>query len=456
MEFQFGYDDFISLDLFYFDSTNHDFIKNNIYPIYENSQRIILGINENSNLDFLRNIESNLEKEIIKLKVKNKYNRLDLSSASNLLNWIIEYATKLEASDIHIEPFEKYVRIRYRIDGELSEIIRISYDAYNLIINRIKLLANMDIAEKRLPLDGKIIWEIEGIKYDLRISTVPTYYAEKMVIRILYRNNAFIEKNEIGMLKEHLEILNRALKRKRGVILITGPTGSGKSTTLYSILTMLNKESLNILTIEDPVEYIIEGINQINVNYKVDLNFSNGLRAILRQDPDVIMIGEIRDKETAEIAIRAGVTGHLVLSTFHTNDCFSTITRLLDMGIEPFLIGASLNLIISQRLVRTICPYCKEKYYPSEFEKSFLEIDDGIFKGKGCSRCNYTGYKGRTGIFEVLEINEKHREIIMKDFNEDRIRKLNDFKTLKEHCRILVKKGVTTFEEYMKVSYLFM
>ncbi|CCJ34616.1 GspE/PulE family protein [Caloramator australicus] len=458
--------DGISLDLFYLDDIiqrEHLILKNNnIIPLYVNENRMVLGVNENSNEIVIRDLENFSHKEILKLKIKPTTNFLsknryyDLTSVSNLLDWIIEYAVFKNASDVHIEPFEKYARVRIRIDGELNEILRISYEAYNLITNRIKFLANMDIAEKRIPLDGKFSVKSNEINYDLRVSTIPTCYSEKIVIRILYRESKILDLNQIGMAEEHKKILLGALSKGNGIILVTGPTGSGKSSTLYSILKLLNKESLNVMTIEDPVEYSIDGINQINVNPKAGLNFATGLRAILRQDPDVIMIGEIRDKETAEIAVRAAVTGHLVLSTFHTNDVFTTITRLLEMKIEPYLLASAINLIISQRLVKKICPNCKEEYKPSNFEMKTLGWDQNIYKAKGCRKCNFTGYKGRIGIFELLQIKEKQREVIANNFNEIKIKETcSDYKNLIEYCKTLVVQGITTFDEYLKIAYLY-
>lgn len=458
--------DGISLDLFYLDDTTkkeHFMLKNNnIIPLYVNENRMVLGINEKSNEMMVKELENYSHKEILKIRIKTYYNLLqknrhyDLTSASNLLDWIIEHAVYKNASDVHIEPFEKYARVRIRIDGELNEILRISFEAYNLITNRIKFLANMDIAEKRVPLDGKFSVKINEINYDLRVSTIPTCYSEKIVIRILYRESKILDLNQIGMTEDHKKVLFGALNKGNGIILVTGPTGSGKSSTLYSILKLLNKEGINIMTIEDPVEYSIDGINQINVNPKAGLNFANGLKAILRQDPDVIMIGEIRDKETAEIAVRAAVTGHLVLSTFHTNDVFTTITRLLEMKIEPYLLASALNLIISQRLVKKICSDCKEDYIPSPFEMKTLGWNKNIYKAKGCYKCNFTGYRGRIGIFELLQIKEKQREVIANNFSEIKIKEsCKEHKNLMDYCKMFVIQGITTFDEYLKIAYLY-
>ncbi|MFH0887188.1 MAG: GspE/PulE family protein [bacterium] len=310
-----------------------------------------------------------------------------------MVNDIIRKAVSSRASDIHFEPRHDQMEVRFRIDGFLSNGTYISKMNQNSIISCIKVMVNMDIAESRLPQDGKAHLKIEGKELDLRVSTIPISHGEKAVIRILEQNTAHLPLEGLGMWERELKIYSSMTERPSGIILLTGPTGSGKTTTLYATLSKLNQEIKNITTIEDPVEYQLPGINQIQVNNKSGLNFSKGLRSILRQDPDIIMIGEIRDRETADIAIQAAMTGHLVLSTLHTNDSVSAIPRLMDMGIEPYLIAASLNGVVAQRLVRTLCSQCE---------------------GKGCQRCQHTGYHGRTGIFEIFQVSQKIREMIGK------------------------------------------
>lgn len=378
-----------------------------------------------------------------------------------LIDSIIKNASKAGASDIHIEPFEKYVRIRYRIDGELKEVLKSPKETLGALIARIKILANLNIAERRVPQDGRIVTEFEGSKIDLRVSTIPTIFGEKAVIRILSRENFIIGKEKLGFNNLELEQIDNMVKVPYGIILVSGPTGSGKSTTLYSMLNDLNVETKNIITVEDPVEYMMEGINQVNVNAKAGLTFASGLRSILRQDPDIVMIGEIRDNETAEIAIRAAITGHLVLSTIHTNDAPSSVIRLMDMGIELYLVASAVAGIVSQRLVRKICPHCKEEYEATEYEKELLNMDLNeplkLNRGKGCDYCGGSGYLGRTGVYEIMEIAREHREYIMDNKNTDELRDLcikKGMRTLRNSCIDLVENGITTIEELAKIAYL--
>ena len=392
--------------------------------------------------------------EIIEEEVKN-------APVVRLIDSIIKNASKAGASDIHIEPFEKYVRIRYRIDGELKEVLKSPKETLGALIARIKILANLNIAEKRVPQDGRIFTEFDGNKIDLRVSMIPTIFGEKAVIRILSRENFIIGKEKLGFNSVELEQINHMVKAPYGIILVSGPTGSGKSTTLYSILNDLNTENKNIITVEDPVEYMLEGVNQVNVNAKAGLTFASGLRSILRQDPDIVMIGEIRDNETAEIAIRAAITGHLVLSTIHTNDAPSSVVRLLDMSIEPYLVASAVAGIVSQRLVRKICPHRMEEYEAEEYEKKLLKVDVNqslkLKRGKGCHHCSGLGYLGRTGVYEIMEISRKHREYIMNGKNTDELRDLcikNGMKALRDACIDLVLKGITTTEEMAKIAYL--
>ncbi|KJU70988.1 GspE/PulE family protein [Clostridium baratii] len=378
-----------------------------------------------------------------------------------LVNTIIGNAVILKASDIHIEPFEDVVRIRARVDGQLQKMLEIPKNSHNSLVTRIKILANLNIAEKRVPQDGRILTRVNGKEVDLRVSVLPTINGEKVVIRILARNMELIDKQKLGMRDDDLVKLESILSNPYGIILVTGPTGSGKSTTLYAVLSELNTIQQNIITVEDPVEFSINGINQVNVNVKAGLTFASGLRSILRQDPDVIMVGEIRDGETAEIAVRASITGHVVLSTLHTNDAPSTVARLVDMGIEPYLISTSVTGIIAQRLVRKNCPKCSKEYEPKDREREILGLNDNedikLIKGEGCPYCNGTGYKGRVGIYEILDINKEVRETISLGENSDKIRDCaikNGMKTLKDACVEHVLEGVTTVEELMRVAFL--
>ena len=386
----------------------------------------------------------------------------DVSNAPvvRLVNSIIQQAVNMGASDIHIEPIENESRVRFRIDGMLQKIFNIPVYMHSALITRIKIMGNMDIAEKRLPQDGRVGMNISGKDIDLRISTIPTIYGEKAVLRILDQSNFLLSKEKLGFTEENLEKFNELLKNTHGIILVTGPTGSGKSTTLYAMLNELNRESVNVITIEDPVEYRMEGINQIQVNPKAGLTFAAGLRAIVRQDPDIIMVGEIRDSETAEIAIRSAITGHLVLSTLHTNDAVSAISRLIDMGIEPYLISASLVGVISQRLLRKVCSNCRVPY---EIEPHHLAVPGfeelagvTLYRGKGCSACNYTGYKGRVPVHEILVVSRQHRQLIAQKAPIDEIKDLSikmGMSTLKEECIKLIRRGVTTIDEVIRVSY---
>ena len=381
--------------------------------------------------------------------------------AVRLADSIIKNAVKARASDIHIEPFEKYIKIRFRVDGELQEILKSPKDTAAALVTRIKIMANLNIAEKRLPQDGRILTNVDDKDFDLRVSVLPTVYGEKIVIRVLNRGSFLISKQDLGIVDDDLEKLERIVKSPYGIILVTGPTGSGKSTTLYTMLNDLNNSSTNIITVEDPVEYLMEGINQVSVNPKAGLTFASGLRSILRQDPDIVMIGEIRDSETAEIAVRAAITGHLVLSTIHTNDAASAVIRLTDMGIEPYLVSTSIAGVVSQRLVRKICPYCKKDYKATDYEKKLLGEDYSkhitLYRGKGCALCGSSGYIGRQGVYEIMEITREHREYIVRNKTTDEIRDLSlktGMETIKMSCKKLVLKGITTLDELVKIAYL--
>jgi len=378
-----------------------------------------------------------------------------------LVNSIFEQAITSRASDIHIEPFEDEIRVRFRIDGILYDILQLEIETLPSLVARIKVIGNMDIAEKRVPQDGRTTFLFADKVYDMRISSLPTVYGEKIVIRIADKGAFIKSKTELGFTEDDLEKYNRIISAPHGIILVCGPTGSGKTTTLYTILNELNTGAKNIITVEDPVESTIYGINQVEVNPKAGLTFAAALRSILRQDPDIIMIGEIRDKETADMAVRAAITGHLVLSTIHTNDAPSAVTRLVDMGIENFLISSSLVGVISQRLIRRICPYCKEEYVPTETELKTLDIEESynvkLYRGRGCALCNNKGYYGRSGIYEIMIVtNQLKRLIVKKDVSSDEIKQLaikEGMKTLKDACRERVLNGTTTFEEFLRVTF---
>jgi len=392
--------------------------------------------------------------------IDNQNSEVNRAPIVKLLNSIIQQAIEMRASDIHIEPFADYLRIRYRIDGDLKEIMRLSKSIHSPLITRIKIIGQMDIAEKRLPQDGRVENRISNKIIDMRISTMPTIYGEKVVLRLLDRENFLLTKSEIGFTEKNYECFNKLIHQPYGMILLTGPAGSGKTTTLYAIIRELNSIEKNIITIEDPVEYKLNGINQIQINPKAGLNFANGLRSILRQDPDIIMIGEIRDSETAQIAIRAAITGHLVLTTLHTNDCPSSITRLVDMGIEPYLVSSAVIGVISQRLVKRLCEYCKVAYEASYSEKILLGVDPDkevvLYRAKGCSLCN-NGYFGRIAVHEVMIVNEEMRKLINERVNTDELRKCainSGMTTIMNNLIELVLKGVSSIEEILKVCFI--
>ena len=376
-----------------------------------------------------------------------------------IVNLIIMAAIKDEASDIHIEPEEAILKIRIRVDGILHEISSPPKHLQSAIISRIKIMANLDIAERRMPQDGRFSIKVEGKDVDVRVSCMPTIYGENVVLRLLNVASALLPLKDLGFAAQVLEKYEKLIIRPHGIILVTGPTGSGKTTTLYGSLNKINTVDKNIITIEDPVEYKLSGIRQIQVNSKVDLTFANGLRSILRQDPDVVMVGEIRDPETAEIAIQAALTGHLVLSTLHTNDAPTALTRLIDMKVEPFLASSSIIGILAQRLVRKICPGCKEKYTPTKEALKDIGLHAGeeldFCKGKGCAKCLNTGYKGRIGIYELLIPDDKIRNAIISKAPSEDIKKLavsSGMITLMDDGIGKVRQGLTTVEEILRVT----
>jgi type IV pilus assembly protein PilB len=379
-----------------------------------------------------------------------------------VVNVIIQQAIKDRASDIHVEPDRRGVRIRYRIDGVLHEVMRVPKYVHAPLVSRIKIMSDMNIAERRLPQDGRIHVRHEGRDFDLRVSSLPTVFGEKVVMRILDQTSVLIGLNKLGMFAETQAQLESIMVQPNGMILSTGPTGSGKTTTQYSILNKINSVERNILTIEDPVEYQLPGLSQVHVNRKAGLTFASAMRSFLRQDPDIIMVGEIRDLETAETAVQASLTGHLVLSTLHTNDAPSAITRLMDMGVEPFLIASSVIGILAQRLGRRICQNCKEPYKPpaEALHRVGFNVEDMenvvFYRGRGCEQCRHTGYRGRQGIFEMMIINEEIADLTVKRAPLSEIRAAalaNGMKTLKMDGFQKVLEGITTVEEVMRVVF---
>lgn len=377
-----------------------------------------------------------------------------------LVKEMIEKAVRQRASDIHIEPLERKVRVRYRIDGALYEKASYDINFLSAITARIKIIGGMDIAEKRKPQDGRITQVVDRMEYDIRVSVLPTVYGEKVVMRLTSKTALTKEKSQLGLKPHELEQFDYILKNPHGILLVTGPTGSGKSTTLYTALSELNKEDVNIITVEDPVEANIDGINQVQVNTKAELTFASALRSILRQDPDIIMIGEIRDQETASIAVQASITGHLVVSTLHTNSSASTITRLEDMGIESYLIADSVIGVIAQRLVRRLCPECKRPRKATAEEKEFMglgtELDLTIYEPCGCPKCEHTGYKGRIGVYEIMRMTQPLRRIISQRLGAEAIKEQaikEGMNTLRMSATSYVLDGTTSFSEMVKVSF---
>lgn len=388
----------------------------------------------------------------------------ELSEAVNsapvvkLVNSMIDYAIRSGSSDIHIEPLEDRVRVRIRIDGVMQEVMSNPISAKDAITTRIKILGGMNIAEKRIPQDGRITTVINGEDVDMRVSILPCVTGEKTVIRILAKNDANLNRKYLGISDRNNEMIDKMIKVPQGIVLISGPTGSGKTTTLYTLLSEKNTDEVNIITVEDPVEIRIPGLNQCQVNVKAGMTFASGLRSILRQDPDIILVGEIRDGETAEIAMRAAITGHLVFSTIHTNDAVSSINRLVDMGLEPYMVSSALVGVVSQRLVRRICTNCRESYDPDVNDKQYLRLDDGqkLYRGKGCTDCNEKGYKGRIAIHEIVIITMKMKALLEKRASEDEMRALavaEGTQMLQDSARDLVLEGITTVSELNRVAY---
>jgi len=458
-----------------------------IIPIDETSANIIVALSDPLNLSIINEIEfllnktctpyicpvEEIEKAISRCYqssqntsvTKNEDHKIEeydlLESTSDnlviqILNQVFIEAIEQMASDIHFQPQENELVIKFRLDGVLHKKHVLSKEMQSQIASRVKVLAKLDIAEKRLPQDGRIKLWMREKEIDFRVSTIPTVYGERLVLRILDKGNVSLGLENIGLKKSFFKSLKKWIDYPEGIILVTGPTGSGKTTTLYSAILEMNPNEKNIMTIEDPVEYKIPNIAQIPVNPKIKLNFAAGLRHILRQDPDVILIGEIRDQETAQIAIKASLTGHLVLSTLHTNDAPSAITRLYDMGVEKYLLASSVIGVIAQRLVRKICPHCRESYFPISEELKELGISSEVpirfFKGKGCKMCYQTGYKGRAAIYEIMDIDPKIREHILHHSDSSTLRKISKLETIRENGIELIKKGLTTSSEVLRVT----
>jgi len=378
-----------------------------------------------------------------------------------LVNHIISQSIKARASDIHIEPYQSSFKVRYRVDGILYDLLSPPMGIQPALISRIKVMAKMNIAEKRLPQDGRFEVKMGGQSIDVRVSIIPSSFGERLVLRLLNKSGSLLRLTEIGLSSERLALLENLVRSPNGIILVTGPTGSGKTTTLYAILSSINTPDINIITIEDPIEYQIKGISQMQVNPKINLTFARGLRSIVRQDPDVILIGEIRDRETAEIAVHSALTGHLVFSTLHTNDSASAITRLVDIGIEPFLISSSVMAVVAQRLIRVLCSYCKEASEPDYIALEGLGVipdkfkDGKIYKAKGCEKCFNTGYKSRMAIFEIMVLNSHLKNLILKTYDSNRIKNeaLNqNMITLRQDGIQKLLDGITTIEEVLRVT----
>ncbi|WP_353095912.1 ATPase, T2SS/T4P/T4SS family [Tissierella praeacuta] len=439
------------------------FVKLDIQPVISIREKILRSIDKFYREETTKKVLEEFEESFLPINADEIEDAelLEVTTAPivKLLNSIIEQAVREKASDIHIEPYAEDIRVRFRIDGELREIMMLSKTSLSAIITRIKIIGRMNIAEKRVPQDGRIEAKVNGSEIDMRISTLPTVYGEKIVIRLLDRSSFMFTKEALGFNNKDLETFDKILSQPYGMLLVTGPTGSGKTTTLYTILQEINKIEKNVITIEDPVEYKLNGVNQVQVNTKAGLTFASGLRSVLRQDPDIIMVGEIRDGETAEIAIRAAITGHLVLSTLHTNDSPSTVARLIDMGIEPYLVSSAVVGIVSQRLVKLLCCKCKEKYEAGYLEKKVLGVNEKekliLNKPIGCSSCN-DGYKGRVAVHELMPIDKTIRQLIDKRANIDELRKQainRGMTTLLQSAATLAISGDTSYEEVLRVGF---
>ena len=446
-----------------------------IIPDHNENNRLRLLIDRSRNINGIKNelqiitgkaveledVESSyIEENLVKFypQIKNHTHELSiqklLKDKDSLIISVISEALGHRSSDIHFETLDKKARIRFRIDGLLVDKYVIPYEDYPAIVNTIKIKADLDIAEKRLPQDGRISYQRDLVKMDIRVSVIPTIHGEKIVMRLLNKDTSHIDLESVGFEAEQLEAFRRSIEMSHGIILISGPTGSGKTTTLYATLKRLNEPTRNILTIEDPIEYTLDGINQVQLKESIGLTFPAALRTFLRQDPDIIMVGEIRDPETAGIAIRAALTGHLVLSTIHTNSALGIISRLVDMGIQNYLISGTLNVAVAQRLVRVLCPHCKKENAEqnSLFHKFFSQSDFPQFEPVGCDECNFTGFKGRKAIFEIIEIDSELRESIRTgNLESDFLTRGSGFKTLSDQSKKIFREGLTSFHEILPI-----
>ncbi|MCH5274835.1 MAG: Flp pilus assembly complex ATPase component TadA [Lachnospiraceae bacterium] len=433
-----------------------------VEPVVATPRSIMLAIDKYFGTDEVDSALEEYTKERLIIEEDDTFDEdINSSPIVMLVKDMIEKAARQRSSDIHIEPMERKVRIRYRIDGALYERARYDIAVLPALSARVKIIGGMDIAEKRKPQDGRITQMVDRTEYDIRVSVLPTVYGEKIVMRLAAKTALNREKSQLGLKPAEMKQFDHILKNPHGILLVTGPTGSGKSTTLYTALSELNTEDVNIITVEDPVEANIDGINQVQTNNKANLTFASALRSILRQDPDIIMIGEIRDIETASIAVQASITGHLVVSTLHTNSSASTITRLADMGLEPYLIADSIVGVIAQRLVRRLCPNCKKPRFANEEEREILgckpeEENVEIYEPCGCPQCDNMGYKGRIGVYEILEMTQPLRHIISKGGNAEEIKAQaikEGMHTLRMSASEYVLTGITSFSEMMKVSF---
>ncbi|MBO7424250.1 MAG: GspE/PulE family protein [Clostridia bacterium] len=412
----------------------------------ESAEKAAQELNQDFDEDMIEGLDSEISEQV------------NSAPVVKLVNSMIEFAIRAGSSDIHIEPMEDRVRVRIRIDGVMQEIMSNPVNARDAITTRIKILSGMNIAEKRIPQDGRIQTMINGEEVDMRVSVLPTIYGEKTVIRILAKNDGNLNRKYLGISDHNNALIDKIIQVPQGICLISGPTGSGKTTTLYTLLSEKNKPETNIITVEDPVEIKIPGLNQVQVNAKAGMTFASGLRSILRQDPDIILVGEIRDGETAEIAMRAAITGHLVFSTIHTNDAVSSINRLIDMGLEPYMVCSALVGVVSQRLVRRICNNCRQAYEPSEYEMKKVHIEPGqkLYRGEGCPDCNGSGYKGRIAIHEIVVMTSAMKTLIEKRASEEEMRKLavkEGTQMLADSAAALVVEGITTIDEMNRVAY---
>ena len=461
-----------------------------IIPLKQDSGKLTLGTDDPLNFLAQKNLEaiigSGIELELLRsldmdkaldsLYASKKVKGLDLGKASEdinvtkgaedapiikLVNLIINEAVKERASDIHVEPLEKKFRVRYRIDGVLHEVPGPPKRLEGSVISRVKIMAGMDIAEKRLPQDGRIKMVSDKKELDLRVSSLPSIHGESIVMRILDKTSFFVGLEDVGFLPKEKKDFEKLINLPNGMILVTGPTGSGKTTTLYATLSHINQKDRKVIMIEDPVEYQLDGVNQVQVKSQIGLTFASGLRSMLRQAPDIIMVGEIRNLETAQIAVQSALTGRLIFSTLHTNDACGAITRLIDMGVKPYLVSSTVQGVLAQRLVRTICPSCREAYKPSEEEAKILSLSPEevnslkLYRGKGCPTCAYTGYKGRMGIFELFIMTDEARELVLNNSSSTELNKKakeSGMKGLKEDGLNKVKRGYTTVEEVMRVT----